>query len=107
MQAAANGLAMAIEGARVSEARIPLIANVTAAPIVAAGDIRRELVAQVTAPVRWIASVRRMADDGVDTFVEVGPGAVLTGLIKRIAPGARLVNIGDSASVQAFDSSEF
>jgi [acyl-carrier-protein] S-malonyltransferase len=102
MSAAADGLAVAIAEAQVSDARVPLIANVTAAPIVAAADIRRELVEQVTAPVRWISSVRRMADDGVDTFVEIGPGAVLIGLIKRIAPGARLVNVSDVASVQAF-----
>ena len=79
-----------------------MISNVTAGPIASAEDVRIELVAQVTAPVRWVASVQRMVASGVDTFVEVGPGAVLTGLIKRIAPGARLVHIGDLASVQAF-----
>jgi [acyl-carrier-protein] S-malonyltransferase len=52
--------------------------------------------------VRWIASVRRMAAEGVDTFVEIGPGSVLTGLVKRIVPGARLINVSDLASVQSF-----
>ena len=56
----------------------------------------------MTSPVRWIASVRRMVAEGVDTFVEIGPGSVLTGLIKRIAPEARLVNVSDLASVRAF-----
>jgi [acyl-carrier-protein] S-malonyltransferase len=71
-------------------------------PIRSATDIRAELVAQVTSPVRWIASVHAMIDAGVDTFVEIGPGTVLTGLIKRIAPEARLVNISDAASLHAF-----
>ena len=66
-----------------------------------ADPVPHELIVQVTSPVRWIASVRRMAADGVDTFVEIGPGSVLTGLIKRIAPDARLVNVTDLASAQA------
>ncbi|MBK9710264.1 MAG: ACP S-malonyltransferase [Kouleothrix sp.] len=102
MHAAAEGLAPAVAAATIAYAHVPVISNVTAGPIASAEDVRIELVAQVTAPVRWVASVQRMVASGVDTFVEVGPGAVLTGLIKRIAPGARLVHIGDLASVQAF-----
>jgi [acyl-carrier-protein] S-malonyltransferase len=102
MRSAAEGLATTVREATIADARIPVISNVTAEPLIDAGAIRHELVAQVTAPVRWIASVRRMAAAGVNTFVEVGPGAVLTGLIKRIAPGARLVNLNDMASVQSF-----
>src|SRR6266508_25713 len=102
MRAAAQELAGAIAESAVTDARVPVIANVTAAPVSAADAIRGELVAQVTAPVRWITSVQRMAADGVDTFVEIGPGSVLTGLIKRIAPSARLINVGDVASLQTF-----
>jgi [acyl-carrier-protein] S-malonyltransferase len=102
MRAAADGLAGAIADAAVADARVPLIANVTATPLVAADAIRSELVAQVTAPVRWIASVQRMIADGVDTFVEIGPGSVLTGLIRRIAPSVQLINISDVASLHAF-----
>jgi [acyl-carrier-protein] S-malonyltransferase len=102
MRAAASGLAEAVAAADVADARVPLVSNVTAEPLVEAAAIRHELVAQVTAAVRWIASVRRMAADGVDTFVEVGPGSVLSGLIKRIVPGARLVNINDLATVHSF-----
>jgi [acyl-carrier-protein] S-malonyltransferase len=102
MRAAADKLAGAIAESAVADARVPVIANVTAAPLSAADAIRGELVAQVTAPVRWITSVQRMAADGVDTFVEIGPGSVLTGLIKRIAPSARLINVSDVASLQAF-----
>ncbi|SRR6266498_3551667 len=102
MRAAAQELAGAIAESAVTDARVPVIANVTAAPVSAADAIRGELVAQVTAPVRWITSVQRMAADGVDMFVEIGPGSVLTGLIKRIAPSARLINVGDVASLQTF-----
>jgi [acyl-carrier-protein] S-malonyltransferase len=98
MRAAAEGLALAVAQAAIVDARTPVISNVTAEPLTQADAIRRELIAQVTSPVRWIASVRRMAADGVDTFVEIGPGSVLTGLIKRIAPEARLVNVSDFAS---------
>jgi [acyl-carrier-protein] S-malonyltransferase len=102
MRAAADGLAPLVAQAAVASARTPVIANVTGESLADAAAIRRELVAQVTAPVRWILSVRNMAAEGADTFVEVGPGSVLTGLIKRIAPDARLVNVNDPASVRSF-----
>lgn len=102
MREAAEGLAAAMAEAAMADAQTSVISNVTAEPLRAAEAIRDELVAQVTSPVRWIASVRRMAADGVDTFVEVGPGSVLTGLIKRIAPDARLVNVNDLASLRSF-----
>src|SRR5262245_3016865 len=92
MCAAADGLAGPVAQATVADARVPVISKVTAAPLVAADAIRGELVAQVTAPVRWIASVRRMVADGVDTFVEIGPGSVLIGLTRRIAPNVQLIN---------------
>jgi [acyl-carrier-protein] S-malonyltransferase len=104
MRGASEGLAAAMTEVAISDALIPVISNVTAEPLAAADAIRRELVEQVTSPVRWIASVRHMAAAGVDTFVEVGPGNVLTGLIKRIAPDAQLVNVKDLASAQAFAS---
>lgn len=102
MQAAADGLAPTIAEAGVRGARVPVISNVTATPISDANTFRGELVAQITAPVRWIASVQAMAVAGVDTFVEVGAGSVLTGLIKRIVPEAKLVNVGSMAHVEAF-----
>jgi [acyl-carrier-protein] S-malonyltransferase len=102
MRDAGEGLAQAVAQAAIGDARTPVISNVSADPLVHADDIRHELIAQVTSPVRWIASVQRMSANGVDTFVEVGPGSVLTGLIKRIAPDARLVNVSDLAGVQAF-----
>ena len=102
MRAAAEGLAVAVSDAPIADAQVPVLSNVLATPLVEAQTLRRELVEQVTAPVRWIDSISYMAAAGVDTFVEIGPGTVLTGLIKRIAPGARLVNVGDMNSVRAF-----
>ncbi|NTU78295.1 MAG: ACP S-malonyltransferase [Chloroflexales bacterium] len=99
---AAEGMARAMEAAAVRALQVPLIANVTAEPLVTPDDVRREAVAQVVAPVRWIASVQRMAHDGVAAFLELGPGKVLTGLIKRIAPHARLVNVSSAEDVRAF-----
>jgi [acyl-carrier-protein] S-malonyltransferase len=97
---AAEGMARAIEVAPVSDLRVPLVANVTAEPLWTADDVRREAVAQVVAPVRWIASVQRMARDGATTFVEFGPGKVLTGLVRRIVPEARLVNVSSADDVR-------
>lgn len=102
MQAAAHGLAPAIEAADVHDAQIPVVSNVQATPITRAAEIRNELVAQITAPVRWIASIHYMAAAGVDQFVEIGAGSVLTGLVKRIAPEATLVNINGIAGVESF-----
>lgn len=101
---AAEGMAKAISAVKVAHLRIPLIANVTAEPLLTADDVRREAVAQVVAPVRWIASVQRMAHHGVSAFLELGPGKVLTGLIRRIVPQARLINIGTADDVQSYVS---
>ncbi|MGB9738388.1 MAG: [acyl-carrier-protein] S-malonyltransferase [Chloroflexus aggregans] len=98
---AAEGMAKAIAEVSVRDLEIPLIANVTAEPIRSADDVRREIVAQVVAPVRWIASVRYMVAMGVETFIEIGPGRVLTGLIRRIAPEARLINIATFEDIRA------
>ena len=102
MQAAADALAPLIAEAVVRDPQIPVISNVTATPIIHANAIRSELVAQITAPVRWIASVETMQAHAVDAFVEIGAGSVLTGLTKRIAPAATLVNINSAASVAAY-----
>lgn len=102
MREAASGLAEAASTVSIKNAQVPVVSNVTATPLKYAPRIRRELAVQVTAPVRWIASVQHMVASGVDTFVEVGPGRVLTGLIKRIAPEARLIHISSLQDIRAF-----
>jgi [acyl-carrier-protein] S-malonyltransferase len=67
-----------------------------------AGRVRDLLVRQVSSPVRWQECVKALAEAGVDTFVEVGPGKVLSGLVKRIAPSAAVHNVEDPASLEAF-----
>ena len=66
-----------------------------------AAEIRSALERQVTGSVLWEDSIRRMAADGVTTFVEVGPGQVLSGLVRRIVPEARVLQAGDTAGVTA------
>jgi len=104
MTAAATGLREAIDIAPVEVARVPVVANVTAQPITHPDEIRAELVDQVTAPVRWIATIEYMAAAGVDRFVEIGPGTVLAGMVRRITPDATRVNIGKAGEVLAAGS---
>jgi [acyl-carrier-protein] S-malonyltransferase len=80
---------------------IPVVANATAEPVTSAEELRRLLARQLTGRVRWTESVRRMAALGVDTFVEVGPGTVLSGLIKRTVEGIRVLAAGDAEGVAA------
>jgi [acyl-carrier-protein] S-malonyltransferase len=101
MAQAAEGMARVLEQAEIRDLHTPLIANVTAEELRSAQDVRREAAAQVVAPVRWIASVQAMVDRGCSTFVEIGPGKVLSGLIRRIAPQARLVTVGSAEDVRA------
>ncbi len=71
-----------------------VIGNVDASPLATVEAIRAELVAQLTAPVRWTASIKRMIADGATRFLEIGPGSVLTGLVKRIDPTVETGNAG-------------
>jgi [acyl-carrier-protein] S-malonyltransferase len=80
---------------------IPVVANATAEPVTSAEELRRLLARQLTGRVRWTGSVRRMAGLGVDTFIEVGPGTVLSGLIKRTVEGAKVLSAGDADGVAA------
>lgn len=75
-------------------ARIPVIANTSATPITHPDDIRAELSAQLTSPVRWVDSVRFMHDNDVSQFIELGPKDVLCGLIRRIVDGAETMQVG-------------
>ncbi|MFZ2490353.1 MAG: ACP S-malonyltransferase [Thermoanaerobaculia bacterium] len=80
----------------------PLISNVDASPIGTAHAQRNALLRQVASPVRWVESVQKMADMGVKRFVEIGPGNVLTGLIKRINGDVELINVSDVSSLEAY-----
>ena len=100
MQRAADRLATDLAAIRWSDLRAPLINNAEARAISRANEIHASLVKQLPSSVLWEDTVRTMGAMGVTTFVEVGPGAVLTGLIKRILPEARLMNVNDPKSLE-------
>ncbi len=99
MAPAAVGLARAVAAAPLADARMPLIANITGEPITAAEDLRRELAQQIAAQVQWTRSMSWLAQHGVTTFVEIGAGQVLSGLIKRIARGVTTLSVASVADV--------
>jgi [acyl-carrier-protein] S-malonyltransferase len=95
MAPAAEGMAQAVADVPMREPRVPLIANTTSKPLTAVDDLRRELVAQLTAPVLWQRSVERMIEAGATHFIEFGPGRVLSGLVRRIDRSASVANVSD------------
>ncbi len=84
-----------------NEPKIPIVSNADAIFLTSAFGIKAALVKQLSSPVLWEDSVKAMVKFGIDTFVEVGPGTVLSGLIKRIEPGIRILNIQDTESLDA------
>lgn len=104
MQPAADAMAQALSAVRINSPKVPLVANVLAAPITDPEEIRKRLVEQVTGTVRWAESVAWMAGQGVHSFYELGSGKVLSGLVKRIAPEAAGTPVGAPADVEAFKS---
>ena len=99
MTPAAEGLAVELERVRISDPAIPVVRNVDGGVTRTAADVKAALLRQVASPVRWTACVRRLVDEGGDVFVEVGPGRVLTGLLKRTVDGARGFAVDDPASL--------
>lgn len=102
MEPAARQLEAVLGEVSVSDLTCPVISNVEATPNRKAGAVRDLLVKQVYSPVRWEESVRTMTAEGVDRFIEIGPGKVLSGLIKRIARGSKIQNIGTVDDLKSF-----
>jgi len=102
MQGAAEAMQAALATAVIAAPRRPLVANVTASPVIDPEQIRRLLVEQVTGAVRWRESIVFMAEAGVTKFVECGAGKVLAGLLKRIAPGVSGISVGAPADLEAY-----
>jgi [acyl-carrier-protein] S-malonyltransferase len=100
MAGVADALADAFDSETWTDARIPVVSNVTAEPVTDAGRLRALLAEQVRSPVEWVRSIRRMRDDGVDTIVELGSGAALVGMIRRIAPDLRGAAVNDLATLE-------
>jgi [acyl-carrier-protein] S-malonyltransferase len=100
VQDAADRLAAPLEEAEIQAPAMPVYSNVTARPASDASDLRRLLARQVVSQVRWDETARNMAEEGIDLFIEFGPGKVLSGLLKRIVPSAATLNVEDSASLE-------
>jgi [acyl-carrier-protein] S-malonyltransferase len=99
MQPAQERLAEVLKTIEVQDPRFPIVSNVTAGATKKGGRERDLLIEQVTAPVRWVESMRCMIDAGASTFVEVGPGKVLSGLLRQIDRSLKCVNVEDAASL--------
>lgn len=97
---AGEKLAKELENVEVSDMKIPVITNVTADYVKSAEDIKPLLIKQVSSSVRWEDSIRRMIADGVDTFVELGPGKTLSGFVRRIDKTLTCYNVEDMASLE-------
>ena len=104
MKPAEERLARDLGALVVADPAVPVVANVDAEPKRQAGEAVDALVRQVSAPVQWEAVVRRMAADGVTTFIEIGPGKVLTRLIRQTLPTARVAPAGDPRSLAAAEA---
>jgi len=104
MESAREGLKAALDRTTINDARIPVYANVTAEPVTRSSDIRELLVRQLTHPVRWEQTVRNMVRDGADWFIEIGPGKVLQGLVKRTEAKARTAGVDKYADVQPLEA---
>jgi [acyl-carrier-protein] S-malonyltransferase len=102
MQPAAEAMAAALETVEIRPPTAPLVANVLAAEVTDPAAIRRLLVAQATAPVRWRESLIFMADKGVTVFIECGAGKVLAGLVKRVCPAASGISIGTPEDIPLY-----
>jgi [acyl-carrier-protein] S-malonyltransferase len=104
MAPAANRLRVVLDKAPFADPKLPVIANATAEAVTTAARARRLLVDQLTAPVRWVECVEHAARVAGDDarFIEIGPGAVLAGLLKRIIPEAKVVSVGTADQLTRF-----
>ena len=98
MQQAASRLAEIIDRSPLRDPQVPVVTNIAGQVRTSAEHIRAELASQMVAPVEWVGSVREMVANGVDTFVEIGPGQVLSRLIRRISSDVRAISINDAVA---------
>lgn len=106
MKPAADQLQGVLAEIDLQDASVPVVANVTARAVTLASDVRSLLVEQVFSPVLWEDSVRYMIEQGVDTFVEIGSGTVLAGLIKKIDKNVRIISVNSISALDALPAGE-
>jgi [acyl-carrier-protein] S-malonyltransferase len=104
MQPAADGLAEALASVEIKSCALPVVANATASEVRQPDEIRARLLEQLTGTVLFEDSVAKLVRDGVTRFVELGPGKVLSGLIRRIAPEVESVSLGTAEALKAFQA---
>ncbi len=104
MQTAADGLAKVLAETPIQATMLPVYANVDCQPHGTPDNIRHKLTAQLTSPVLWQASVEKMIADGVEQFIEIGPGRILTGLLKKISRKTPVVNVSTADNVVAMNA---
>ncbi|MGI6669319.1 MAG: ACP S-malonyltransferase [Acetivibrionales bacterium] len=100
LKPAGERLEKELENVMFADFRVPLVSNVTASVVESTDDIKDTLAKQVYSPVLWEDSIRFMLNHGVDTFVEIGPGKVLSGFVRKICKGARIFNVEDIESLE-------
>ena len=101
MEPAQEGLAKVVDGLNFNEPSIPIIANCTGLPLTTVADIKHELTSGLCNCVRWKDSVEYMTRSGITTFYEIGPGKVLSGMVKRINEDAEVTNVSDLETIKA------
>ena len=100
MQPAVDGMTQVLAKVNFKNPSVPIIANVSAQPLTDGSKIKDELLKQLCSGVQWQRSVEYMVKQGVGKFIEIGPGKVLAGLVKRISRESEMVNIGDVNAVK-------
>ncbi len=100
LKPAGEKLAQELKNVQLGEMKIPVVSNVTAEKVSNENEVKELLVRQVSSPVLWENSVRYMISEGVDTFIEIGPGKALCGFLKRIAPEVRALNVENAESLE-------
>ena len=96
---AGKRLAAELEKITINDIRMPIVNNADAKFLRTAAELRPSLVKQISAPLYWEDSINAMMAEGFDTFIEIGPGKVLSGLVKRIAGDAKVLNVEDQKSM--------
>jgi [acyl-carrier-protein] S-malonyltransferase len=101
MKQAGQRLAQELDKVNISDPRMPIVNNADAKFLRTASELRPSLVRQISSPLYWEDSIKNMASNGFDTFIEIGPGKVLSGLVRRITKDAKVLNVEDHKSMRA------
>lgn len=99
MKQAGDRLSQELDRVTINDLRIPIVNNADAKFVRTAAELKPSLVRQISSPLYWEDSINRLTADGFDTFIEIGPGKVLSGLVKRIAKDAKVLNVEDQKSM--------